>query len=229
MSKFIVTYNNDFPGVKLEILGTKPTPYLCRFNNILGGRKSYIWGNEMTPNHWSSLGRGFFTNWNIEIFAWDRGLHLVWEEYFKLAGHMAFIEITPDSTPEEVVDYLEVIHMFSEHNGCFSIVNSPIQTSEILKFNSGNVKIVSGNEEKGKCYAYYKVGKNLEEQTWPTDTFETERTIWSLTHIRDYKKLNLSSKEIAKDILFGLSPYHPKYATEYVKLNGEKFFNLQYQ
>ena len=229
MSEFIVTYNNPSPGAQIEILGDQPIPYLVRFNNVLGGKKLHIWGNEIRPNHWSRLSRGFFTNWHIEVWAWDKGLHLVWEEYYKLAGKQVYIEITPESNLQETVEYLKAIIEFSEVNGCISLVNTPIQTAEILNFNSPNVRIISSDAEKAKCYAYYIVGKNLEDNKYPTDTIETEKVIWDVNHIRDYRKLNLTPYEIAKDILFGLSPDHPSYAKEYVKLTGEKFFNLQYQ
>lgn len=229
MSEFIITYNNPSPGAQIEIKGDTDIPYLVRFNNIIGGSKHHVWGNQIRTNHWSRLTRGFFTNWNIEIWAWDRGLHLVWEEYYKLAGKKVYIEITPDSNLEEIVDYLKVINEFSEHHGCICYVNTPIQTFEVSNFNSSYLKIVSNNQEKEQCYAYYIVGKGLEADNYPTDTIETEKVIWDITHIRDYKKLNLSSQDVARDILFGLSYNHPSYAKDYVKLTGEKFFNLQYQ
>lgn len=218
-----IRYHDYFNGPFVEVRtdeADKWGEFFIRYYEIIGDRKELVDQTSIWGNNWYENPRKFYTKWHIEVLGFQNNkiVKVGWDT-FDLYGKKVAIWL--EKGYNNILDinfHLEVIPVIEEFvnkHKCYVTVVSDFSPS--LSSSNKHINFTSmltADEARATYYATYRIGIYAGEENYirlPWDDLKSQpvlnsnRLHYDPFHPRNVIKLNLSSEEIARDILFGFN------------------------
>ena len=203
-----LTYSTKGFGPRIDVFCNVEEQFVLRLFNFLDGRKRLIYSGLIGSNQFYQPWRRFYTNWVVEVWAWDNGLSKIYENYFNINGKRVAFFVEGDSV-HEVKEYIEEILEFCDQKKCFGTIITRYDLLLKEKHNHYRVNYISNlpENELSNYYTSYTVSRETVNTNFDLleNLLAEEKYIWDDFIPVNYKKHNLSNKEIAKTILNGIN------------------------
>jgi hypothetical protein len=241
----IFRYHDYFFGPFVEISTKEPEKwgeFLVRCYEKVGDRLELVETATLQGNQFYESNRKFYTNWYIEVLGFQNNkiVRVAWDKFDLFDRNVAiWLQNKHNSAPDINFhqEIIPVIEEFVNKHKCHLTVVSDFAHS--LSSSNKDIKFISmltADDARTNYYATYRIGVYCGEENniiVPWDDLKTQpvytsnRIFYHDHHPRNVIALNLSSKEIAHDILFGFNHNDLSYNSYYH--GGEKILSSKKQ
>jgi len=203
-----LTYSTKGFGPRVDVFCNVEEQFVLRLYNFLDGKKRLIYSGLINSNAYYQPWRRFYTNWVVEVWAWDNGLSKIYENYFNINGKRVVFFVNGDSV-NEVKEYVDEILEFCDRKKCFGTIVTRYDLLLKEKYAHYRVNYTSHlpDDELSNYYVSYTVSRETINQDFNMldNRLAQEKYVWDDYIPVNYKKYNLSNREIARAILNGVT------------------------
>jgi hypothetical protein len=156
MSIIQTEYNSRNIGLKVSTWGENPL--LIYLYNIIDGKKIQVDNYTLPPGHYFEYGRSWFTNWQVEVFEWNKKgkLTQAHTDVFSPYGKKTNFFLAEFDSIETHLEYINACVDYINH---WSIPEYNIVTPHAgqIIVNNPHLNVVSSLDDETDCYVSYEI------------------------------------------------------------------------